>query len=314
MRIEGEGGAPTSQGSFAVAEAHQLQHSVLGFAGPVAGNTRVAGGGGLGYPGGPGGYPQAGVQQLGGFPGPPEFPGRPIGGEHQQGGHQHGGHQHGGHQHGGPQHGEHQHGEHQHGEHRHEHHHSGHQYGSGRYDPTSIYAPPATAPNMSSGGVSPLPSPYSDPSFPSSGPSFPGAERDAFSFPSGDGVFFPDSTVPAYPGGSLSLDREYRPPSGQFPHVGGYNAPPGPPQHSGGGYHAPPGPPPHSGGGYHAPPGPPPHSGGGYNASPGPPPSFGGYGGGTGPPEFPGADTRPSVPPEFPNVNNSYPYGGGGGW
>ena len=286
MRIEGEGGPPTSQGSFAVAEAHQLQHSVLGFVpGPVAGNTRVAGGGGLGYPGGPGGYPQAGVQQLGGFPGPPEFSGRPIGGEHQHGGHQHGGHQHGGHQHG----------EHRH-EHPHEHHHSGHQYGSGRYDPPSIYAPPA-----SSGRGSPLPSPYSGPSFPNSGPSFPGAERDAFSFPSGDGVLFPDSTVPAFPGGSLSLDREYRPPSGQFPQVGGYNAPPGPPPHSGGGYHAPPGPPPHSGGGYHAP--------------PGPPPSFGGYGGGTGPPEFPGADTRPFVPPEFPNVNNSsYPYGDGGGW
>jgi hypothetical protein len=278
MRIEGEGGAPASQGSFAEHEAHQLQHTLLGVipgAGLLAGDTRA--GGGRGYPGGPDGYPQAGGLQRDDFPGPPEFSGRPIGGGHQYDGRLHDGRLHDGRQHDGRRHGEHHH------EHRHEHHHSGHQHGGGRYEPTSIYAPPATAPTFPmSGGASP--SPYS-------APSFPGAGRDGgFSFPGGDGVPFPDSRgSSSFPGGPPPSfpDGGYLPPPGPPPHVGGYNAPPGPPPFSGSGYNAPPGPPPHVSGGYHAPPGP--------------------------PPGFPGVDTRSSAPPEFPGTNNPYPYGGGGG-
>ena len=297
LRVEGEGGAPASQGSFAEQEGHQLQHSVMGLipgVGLLAGNAKE--GGSSGYPSRPGGYPQAGGQQHGGLPSPPGYPGGPMGG-------------------------------------------GGHQHGGDLYGSASTYTPPAAAPShattfpMSGGGPPPLPSPhpgaahhhpvphtqhggYGPPSFPSGGPSFPGAGQggDGFSFPgsgapsfpSGDGVSFPDSKA-SFLGAPVFPDNGYSGPS-----VGGYNAPPGPPPHLGG-YNPPSGPPPHGGGGYHAPPGPPPHGGGGYHAPPGPPPGFpdsGGYGGGASHFEFPGAN--PSARPEYPDgYNPSYQ---GGGW
>jgi hypothetical protein len=71
----------------------------------------------------------------------------------------------------------------------------------------------------------------------------PGAGRDGrFSFPSGDGVSFPDSrgssSFPGEPPPSFP-DGGYLPPPGPPPHVGGYNASSGPPPLSGSGYNAP---------------------------------------------------------------------------
>ena len=284
MRVAGEGGAPASQGSFAEQEGHQLQQAVMGHIpgiGLLPGNAKGLEGGSPEYPSRPGGYPQAGGQQHGGFASPPGYPSGPMGGEHQHGGHQHGGHQHGGHQHGGHQHGGHQHG--------------GHQHGGDRYGSISTYTPPAAAPSLSTtfpmgGGPPTLPSPhsgpahhpgstgphiqyggYGPPSFPSGSPSFPGGgdgfsfpESFAPSFPGGDGVSFPDSR-PSFPGAPF--------PDG--PPVGGYNP------YGGGGHHA-----------HHAPPGPPPNYGGGAASSPG---HF----------EFPTANQYPD------GYNPSYQ---GGGW
>jgi hypothetical protein len=306
LRIEGEGGTPASQGSFAEQEGHQLQHTVMGRipgVGLFTGNAKGVEGGSPGYPIGLGGYPQGGGQQHGGLPGPPGYPGRPMGEGHQHGG----GGQHGGlpgppGYPGGPMGG-------------------GHQHGGGGYGSTSTYTPPSAAPShvttfpISGGGPPQLPSPhaahhhpgstgphtqhggYAPPSFPSGSPfpgpgqggdgfSFPGSG--APSFPGGDGVSFPDTKASSYYGAPSFPDDGY---SG--PPLGGYNAPP----HLGG-YN-----PPH--------PGPPPH---GYPAPYGPPPGFpnsGGYGESS-PTEFP----NPSARPEFPgDYNPSYPHrGGGGGW
>ena len=279
LRVEGEGGAPASQGSFAEQEAHQFQNTVMGYipgAGLLSGNARAVEGGSPGYPGKPGGYPQAGGQQHGGFPGPSVYPGGPMGG-------------------------------------------GGHQHGGNRYGATSTYTPPAAAPShattfpMSGGGPPSLPSPHSGPahhpppppsgphtqhggytpSFPS-GNSFPspGQGGDGFSFPGGGTAPFPGGDGVSFPGAAPF------PGASSFPD-GGYNAPPGPPPHIGG-YNPPAGPPPHGDGGYHAPFGPPP----GF-------PDSGGYGGGTGF-EFPNPSARPGYNSERPDgYNPSYQ---GGGW
>ena len=282
VRAGGEGGAPASQGSFAEQEGHQLQQTVMGHIpgiGLLAGNAKVVEGGSPRYPSRPGGYPQAGGQQHGGLPGPPGYPGGPMGG-------------------------------------------GGHQHGGDRYGASSTYTPPTAAPSnvttFPMSGSSPLPPPHSDtthhhhsgatgphtqhggygpPSFPSGGPSFPGGASDGFSFPgggapsfpSGDGVLFPDSNASSFLGAPSFPDGGY---SGPPPHLGGYNPPPGPPPHRGGGYHPPPGPP-HGGGGYHAPSGPPP----GF-------PESGGYEGSAGHLEFPGAN-----PARRDGYNPSYPSG-----
>ena len=278
LRVEGEGGAPASQGSFAEQEGHQLQQTVLGSipgVGLFTGNAKEVGG--PGYPSRPDGYPQAGGQQHGGLPGPPGYPGGPMGG----GGHQHGG-----------------------------------GYGSTSTYTLPAAAPShATTFPMSGGGPPPHHHPgstgphtqhggYGPPSFPSGSPSFPGpgqgGDRFSFpgsgapSFPGGDGVSFPDSNAPSFPGSGYS---------GPPTHLGGYNPPPGPPSHGGGEYHAHP---PHGGSGYHA------HGGGGY---PAPPPGFldaDGYGG-AGHFEFPGGSGgNPPARPGYPDgYNPSYP---GGGW
>ena len=277
IRVEGEGGAPASQGSFAEQEAHQFQNSVMGYipgAGLLSGNAKAVEGGGPGYPGRPGGYPQTGGQQHGGFPGAPGYPGGPTGG-------------------------------------------GGHQHGGDRYGSTSTYAPPTAAPShattfpMSGGGAPPLPSPHSGPAHhhpPPSGPhtqhggytpSFPGGNPFPAPGQGGDEFSFP-GTAP-FPGG----DGVSFPGAASFPD-GGYKAPPGPPPHLGG-YTPPAGPPPHTDGGYHAHPG-------GYHAPFGAPPAFpesDGYGGGTGL-EFPDSSARPGYNSERPDgYNPSYQ---GGGW
>jgi hypothetical protein len=301
LRLEGEGGAPASQGSFAEQEAHQFQNSVAGYipgAGLFSGNAKGLEGGSPGYPGRPGGYPQVEGQQHGGFPGAPVYPGGPVGG---------GGHQHGGDRYeststytppaAAPSHAT-------------TYPMSGH--GGDRYESTSAYTPPAAAPShattypMSGGGPPPLPSPHSGPahhhdhsgphtqhggytaSFPSSN-AFPGPGQggDGFSFPGsgtasfpgGKGVPYPETS---FPGASSFPDGRYPGPPG-----GGYEAPLGPPHH--GGYN------PHGSDG----------STGGYHAPSGPPvfPNSGGYGG-TSQLEFPGAN--PSAGPKY---NSEYPDG-----
>ena len=294
LRVEGEGGAPASQGSYAEQEAHQLQHTVMGYipgAGLFSGNAKAVEGGSPG-PSRPGGYLQAGGQQHGSSPGPPGYPGGPMGG----GGHQHGGDRHG---------------------------------STSTYTPPTAAPSHTTTFPLSGGGPSPLPAPHSGSAhhhqhhqhqhhtgphtqhggytapFPS-GNSFPDPGRggDGFpypgsgttSFPGGDGVSYPDTSFPGaspFPGASSFPD-------------GGYEAPTGPPVHHGG-YIPPAGPPPHGDGGYHAHPG-------GYQAPFGPHPGFpdsGGYGGVTGL-EFPDPSARPGYNSERPDgYNPSYQ---GGGW
>lgn len=281
VRVEGEGGAPASQGSFAEQEAHQFQNSVLGYipgGGLLSGNAKAMEGGSSGYPGRQGGYPQGGGQQHGGFPGAPGYPGGPMGG-------------------------------------------GGHQHGGDLYGSTSTYTPPAAALShsttfpMSSGGPPSLPLSHSGPAHhhpPPPGshtqpggytPSFPGGNPFPGRGQGGDGFSFPGSGTTSFPGG----DGVSFPGASSFPD-GGYNAPTGPPPPHHGGYNPPAGPPPpHGDGGYHAHPG-------GYPAPFGAPPGFpdsGGYGGGTGL-EFPDPSARPGYNSERPDgYNPSYQ---GGGW
>ena len=278
LRVEGEGGAPASQGSFAEQEGHQLQQTVLGSipgVGLFTGNAREVGS--PGYPSGPGSYPQAGGQQHGG---PPGYPGGPMGG--------------GGHQHGGgygsttytppaaaPSHAT-----------------TFPMSGGGPPPLTSSHSgaahhhPGSTGPHTQHGG-------YGPPSFPSGSPSFPGSGQ------GDDGFSFPGSGVPSFPSGDGVYNKASFPGAPSFPDDG-YS---GPPTHLGG-FNPPPGPPPHGGGGYHA------HGGGGYPAPPGPPPGFpdsGGYGGGAGHLEFPGGSgANPSARPGYPDGYN--PSYSGGGW
>lgn len=279
MRVEGEGGAPASQGSFAEQEAHQFQNSLMGYipgAGLLSGNAKGLEGGSPGYPDRPGGYPQVGGQQQGGFPGAPGYPGGPMGG-------------------------------------------GGHQHGGDRYESTSTYMPPAAAPShvttfpMSGSGPPPLPPPHSGPahhhhhtgphtqhggytaSFPSSNP-FPGTGQ------GGDGFSFPGSGTTSFPGGEgVPYPETSFPGASSFPD-GRYPGPPG------GGYEAPLGPPHHSGYNPHGSDGPP----GGYLAPSGPPafPNSDGYGGSSAF-EFPGGN--PSAGPKY-NSEGYNPSYQGGGW
>jgi hypothetical protein len=233
IRQAGEGGPPSAQGTFAEEEAHQLQHSLTGLVPGVGmypgnvftGNEKGSGlSGGVGYPGAPGGYSQAG--QHGAPPPPPH---------HQLGSTQ---------------------------PHAYNHAHAGPpQLEHGGY--ASSYAPSYSNPATAS------------PSFPSSGPSFPGAGQ------GGDGFSLLGSDAPPFPGGPPSF-----PGSGHQGHHGG-------------------------GGGY----APGPSHGEGYGRFPSSPGGFGGGASSFGFPGADTYPPGSSALPEFPGSDNpSYPYGGGGRW